>query len=207
MGLGWSAAKEVFGATSHYESYAYTVVEDFGSWSLRRYAPAVAAETHGLSEDKCFVTLARYIGVFSTPENMGQAPVAMTTPVVNRGIATPIAMTAPVISASGSSMSFVLPSKYQRVEDAPAPTSPNVRLVAVPPKEAAALQFGGKCQGMEEAKGKYEELLELIKGHGLVAAGPWELHRHNPPYTLPMFRTNEVVVPVAPVAHAAPAST
>ena len=24
----------------------------------------------------------------------------------------------------------------------------------------------------------------------------WELHRHNPPYTLGMFRTNEVLVPV-----------
>mmetsp|Transcript_89151 Transcript_89151/g.230088 ORF Transcript_89151/g.230088 Transcript_89151/m.230088 type:complete len:207 (-) Transcript_89151:86-706(-) len=196
MGLGWSGAKEVFGITSHYESYAYKVVEDFGSWTLRRYEPAVAAETHGLNADKCFMTLARYIGVFSKGENVSQASVAMTTPVVNTGAR--IAMTTPVVnSGSEESMSFILPSQYQKVEDAPVPTNPNIRLVAVPAKEAAALVFSGNCRGMEEALPKYQELLGLMKGRGLIAAGPWELHRHNPPYTLPMFRTNEVVVPVA----------
>eukprot|EP00971_Amphidinium_carterae_P199331 3955702-Amphidinium_carterae.1 len=54
---------EVFGAVSHYESYAYTVVKDYGSWTVRRYAPAVAAQVQeGGGEDSSFMTLAAYIG-------------------------------------------------------------------------------------------------------------------------------------------------
>merc|ERR1712048_1102290 len=94
MGLAWSASKEIFGATSHYESYAYETLEDHGNWSLRAYAPAVAAETSTSDDNNGFMRLARYIGVFSTPENQSQDAVAMTTPVVNEAIA----MTTPVVS-------------------------------------------------------------------------------------------------------------
>ena len=36
--------------------YAYTEVENYGRWSLRRYAPGVAAETSaGGNDDKSFI--------------------------------------------------------------------------------------------------------------------------------------------------------
>merc|ERR1719265_1904020 len=171
MGLAWSASKEIFGATSHYESYAYTVLQDHGSWSVRQYAPAVAAETGGTGDDNSsFRNLARYIGVFSTPENRQGDAVAMTTPVVSQ----PIAMTTPVVSTpaatEGTLMRFVLPSEYQNVSDAPVPTNSNVRIVPVPAQQMAALQFSGNCNGIEEASEKYDELLSLMKGSGWTAA-------------------------------------
>lgn len=200
MGLLWSSTKEVFGATSHYESYAYTVVADHAGWQHRRYPKAIAAMTDCNDDDKGFIRLARYIGVFSTPENTRRDAVAMTTPVVNTVASSePIAMTTPVVTGSGSrgTMCFVLPSIYQNVEDAPSPTDSSIRIVEVPEKEVAALQFSGWCAGTSAALAKYEELTELIKRHGLKPVGPWELHRFNPPYTLGPLRTNEVVVPVA----------
>merc|ERR1712032_329057 len=170
---------------------------------------AVAAETDAAndkdSEGGAFKRLARYIGVFSDPENAQRDGVAMTTPVVSK----PIAMTTPVTSQPGAmgtsvvssgsekfaTMRFVLPSKYKRVEDAPSPTNPKVRLVVVPAVEVAAMTFSGNVDH-EDAKEKFEELLGLVKGSGYSVSGPWELHRHNPPYTIPALRTNEVVVPV-----------
>lgn len=197
MGLLLSFPRELFGATSHYESYAYTTIRQYGSWSVRQYSAAVAAETSGGRGDNSgFGTLARYIGVFSTPENSQGNPVAMTTPVVS----TPIAMTTPVVSKSsgtqGSSMRFVLPSVYQQVSDAPVPTSSRVNLVAIPARQMAAFTFSGHCDGVDEAAEKYDELVALMKGSGWKPAGQWELHRHNPPYTIGPFRTNEVLVDV-----------
>lgn len=199
MGLVLSMPMEVFGATSHYEAYAYRTLEDHGAWSIRAYEPGVAAETVVDNDDRGFGRLARYIGVFGTPENRGQDAVAMTVPVVSGSSGpTAVAMTVPVVNGQGGgTMRFVLPSKYRRPEDAPAPTDPRVRLVALPGYEAAALQFSGSCGGMEDAREQYETLAASLKKHGgWTPSGAWELHRFNPPYTLAPFRTNEVVVPV-----------
>mmetsp|Transcript_78866 Transcript_78866/g.174607 ORF Transcript_78866/g.174607 Transcript_78866/m.174607 type:complete len:206 (+) Transcript_78866:88-705(+) len=196
MGLALSFPFEVFGSISHYESYKYAIVKDFGSWSLRRYAPAVAVETGGGRDNDSFMRLASYIGVFSTPANAGRTAVSMTTPVVSEAVA----MTTPVVSSGlggqGSTMRFILPSKYGRIEDAPVPSDPEVRLAAVPEKTMAAIQFSGRCEGSGDAVAKYEELMHLMQGSGWVASGQWELHRFNPPYTLAPFRTNEVLIPV-----------
>mmetsp|Transcript_46509 Transcript_46509/g.73507 ORF Transcript_46509/g.73507 Transcript_46509/m.73507 type:complete len:216 (+) Transcript_46509:60-707(+) len=203
MGLALSFPGELFGRTSHYESYAYVVLKQYSGWSIRRYAPAVAAEvTSGNSDDRSFMRLAKYIGVFSTPENEARSmpnaseAIAMTTPVISE----PIAMTTPVVSTKNmgsSSMRFVLPSKYTRACDAPMPTDAAVRLVDIPAKTVAAIQFSGRCEGCDAAAEKYEELCELLKQEGLTPSGTWELHRFNPPYTLAPFRTNEVLVPLA----------
>lgn len=213
MGAALSFPQEVFGRVGHYETYAHRVVKDYGAWTLRYYAPAVAVETGGNGdEDKNFIRLAKYIGVFSTPENKAQSPVAMTTPVISEAIAMttpvitpePIAMTTPVISESGggapgtsSPMQFILPSKYRKAADAPQPTDPEVRLRDVPAKVVAVLQFGGTCRGCEAAEPQRQELLSHVAAAGLEAEDGWELHRFNPPYTIPFFRTNEVVIPVS----------
>eukprot|EP00930_Biecheleria_cincta_P075923 TRINITY_DN63116_c0_g1_i1.p1 TRINITY_DN63116_c0_g1~~TRINITY_DN63116_c0_g1_i1.p1 ORF type:complete len:234 (-),score=28.77 TRINITY_DN63116_c0_g1_i1:108-737(-) len=191
---------EVFGRIGHYEQYSYVVLKDYGSWSIRRYAPAVAAEaSHKGNDSSQFGRLAKYIGVFSKPENVARGtpePIAMTTPVISESIA----MTVPVVSegssSQGCSMRFVLPSKYKTVDDAPAPTHPGVRLVDVPERFAAAIQFNGLCDGMDAAEPYHQELIGMMDKIGLVPAGNMELHRFNPPYTLSYFRLNEVLVPV-----------
>merc|ERR1719499_2453076 len=127
-------------------------------------------------------------------------PIAMTTPVIS---AEPIAMTTPVVNepggaqgTPGSPMQFILPSKYKKAADAPEPTDPEVRLRDVPSKVMAVIQFSGTCRGCEAAEPQRQELLSHLAAAGLQAEDGWELHRFNPPYTIPYFRTNEVVIPV-----------
>lgn len=90
--------KEIFGGYKHYEEYEYTVVKTFeDGWELREYPQRVAATVANRKHDKkdrdgAFMQLARYIGVFSTPQNQGASGVAMTTPVVMKEEC-PIAMT------------------------------------------------------------------------------------------------------------------
>jgi hypothetical protein len=60
-----------------------------------------------------------------------------------------IAMTAPVMSYNDpkkktTTMSFILPSKYQSIEDLPIPNNENVKLEVVEPYTAAVLRFSGK---------------------------------------------------------------
>merc|ERR1712060_1042380 len=117
--------------------------------------------------------LAKYIGVFSNPENKTRSGpqesenIAMTTPVISESIA----MTTPVVSTTlkrnASCMRFVLPSKYTRACDAPVPTDSDIRVIDIPSKTVAAIQFSGRCDGCEAAIEKYEELCELLKKGGL----------------------------------------
>merc|ERR1712176_786091 len=93
-------------------------------------------------------------------------------------------------------MSFILPSKYKKVADAPVPTEPEVRLREVPSKVMAALVFSGTCHGCLAAEEQRQQLLAHMAAVGLQAEEQWELHRHNPPYTIPAFRTNEVLISV-----------
>merc|ERR1719469_1760772 len=61
-----------------------------------------------MDDDKNFMRLARYIGVFGNAENKAQAGVAMTTPVVTDGAA----------KKGLTPMRFVLPSKYTQASEA-----------------------------------------------------------------------------------------
>jgi hypothetical protein len=69
----------------------------------------------------------------------------MTAPVLIAPEAIP--MTAPVLvagggEAAGDTMSFVLPaSKYSKVEDAPVPTNPNIKLQQLPERVQAVRAF------------------------------------------------------------------
>ena len=81
----------VFGRISE-ELPRHTVVMEKATYQIRRYDPSIAVmcdyrQGWGTSADGGpFGSLARYIGVFSTPENMAKTqkaePIAMTAPVL-----------------------------------------------------------------------------------------------------------------------------
>jgi len=184
---------------------------------LRSYAPMVVAQVEwavGSSgpeqaekQEKPFFLLARYIGVFGKPENTGDEAVAMTAPVMMGTAPQKMAMTAPVLLGStaeaGSEetrefMRFVLPSSYT-VETAPTPSNPRVQILAVPAKLVAALGFsGGRSKAWTDRHGAI--LLEALAAAGLKPVSdelePWVYAGFNPPFTLPMFRMNEVYIDV-----------
>jgi hypothetical protein len=118
-----------------------------------------------------------------------------------------IAMTAPVMSYNDpnkktTTMSFILPSKYQSIEDLPVPNNDSVKLEVVEPYTAAVLRFSGRWTP-SSTNTQLKRLLELLRADKEVRltvdsedeVQP-KLARYNPPWTIPFFRTTEIIVPI-----------
>ena len=162
-------------------------------YELRTYGPAVSAEVESqgsqMGGGDAFGLLARYIGVFGKPANVS----------VTAKQAEKIAMTAPVTSqqtsATAYKMAFILPNKYQSVDQAPEPEDPRVKLVGLPRRVVAAKGFGGYAREEDVEKQK-AALLKLLQDDAVATAGEPELARYNDPWTPGFLRTNEIWVVV-----------
>lgn len=107
-----------------------------------------------------------------------------------------IAMTAPVrmeIGNTGSTMSFVMPEKYQE-SDLPKPKDSGVHIVKSSPQYVAVIRFGGYADD-EKIKSKREELLQLVAEKGIKVAGEYAFLGYNAPFQF-WGRKNEVVIPI-----------
>eukprot|EP00179_Madagascaria_erythrocladioides_P006411 CAMPEP_0198309948 /NCGR_PEP_ID=MMETSP1450-20131203/2168_1 /TAXON_ID=753684 ORGANISM="Madagascaria erythrocladiodes, Strain CCMP3234" /NCGR_SAMPLE_ID=MMETSP1450 /ASSEMBLY_ACC=CAM_ASM_001115 /LENGTH=281 /DNA_ID=CAMNT_0044012733 /DNA_START=20 /DNA_END=865 /DNA_ORIENTATION=+ len=213
----------------------YTASSPF-KYEVRSYPPQVEAYVSSGSfaavdperaSSIMFMKLAKYIGVFGTPQNRARGnsnpeamamtapvlnepePIAMTAPVMNQPEA--IAMTAPVMNqpeqtdgaVRSQTMAFLLPlPTYDSVESAPVPTDEDVKLRLIPGRTLAVVTFAGnRGTPADDAfcKEQFNKLVAALQDDKRVTlpSNPqWIMARYNPPYTPPMFRTNEVMVPV-----------
>lgn len=192
------------------------------SYEVWRYGSSVAATVHASSlatgdkpaptgrefESLAFRTLGRYIGVFATPQNKASTasvpePIAMTAPVVISPLPEKVTMTAPVVlgvgqTESGQSMTFLLPSKYKKVEDAPVPENPAVKLsLALAGRCEAVMRYSGNIN-MDLASDKAKAFVQMLERDGVKITGSWTVHGYNAPFVLPWFKRNEIHVPVDP---------
>ena len=165
---------------------------------IRRYGPRVFVETRRMlgessREGSAFRSLFRYID----GGNAAEAEIAMTAPVETRG--EKIAMTAPVETrASGDDyvMRFFLPTRFT-LETAPAPTEDGLILGQTPERVEAVIRFTGSRDAA--AQQTHEALLrDALAGSGWRPIGLARAYLYDPPFTLPMFRRNEIAMPVAP---------
>lgn len=195
------AGCSVFGNRSGYEQPGYKVVESFGeATEVRAYEPRVAAEARVENEDlddgrnAAFRMLFDYI----TGENRAAAKIAMTVPVESTDTSEEIAMTAPVESARTADnqvyMRFFLPAKYDR-NSAPKPLDERVKIVDVPVQTVAVLRFSGFGSEATVAE-KKQELQASLATTSWRPLSDAVVYFYDPPWTLPFFRRNEVVVPV-----------
>ncbi|CAN8316982.1 unnamed protein product [Cochlearia groenlandica] len=172
------------------ETPKYTVAKSSGGYEIREYPPAVAAEiTYDPSvfkgdKDGGFQILAKYIGVFGKPENQKPEQIAMTAPVITKE-GEKIAMTSPVITKEGETIAM---------------TSPVVTKEEGGEKKTVTMQFllPAMYKKAEEAPRPTDERV-VIKEEGGRKYGVVTFSGtagFNPPWTLPPFRTNEVMVPV-----------
>ena len=171
------------------EEPSYRVLERREGYELRRYEPRleVEAQVRGGYEDSLgrgFRVLFRYI----SGENEGAAKIAMTAPVLHRDEEDGEG------AATVHRVAFVLPSRFRR-QDAPLPREADVRIVEVEGHTAAALRFSGYATERRTAR-KRSELLARVQRDGLRIAGPARLAQHNPPWTPPFLRRNEILLPV-----------
>lgn len=125
----------------------------------------------------------------------------MTAPVITGG-PKELAMTAPVVTGQDF-MQFVLPFGLKRLEDVPQPNNKDITIRQVPRKIVAVSRFSGSfSQSLFTSKLEdlYQKLKqdrvvmdsELVKEDDYLGGLPWSYAQYNPPFTLPMFRRNEV---------------
>jgi hypothetical protein len=107
-------------------------------------------------------------------------------------------MTAPVLQQPGAEgewrMLFVLPADMT-AETAPVPAEDAVRIDTLPARRVAAIRFSGLLRDSNVVEAR-ERLVQWMQAEGLSAAGPAEVAGYNPPWTLPWFRRNEILIPI-----------
>lgn len=190
------ASCSVFGSAAAPEP-KYTVVSSDGAFEIRDYPVlAVAATPMSDGQRASFGRLFDYI----SGENTGATKIAMTAPVLQSVEAgTEIAMTAPVLQSFGADgqreMVFVLTDEFT-ADTAPEPKNPQVRIAEVPARRVAVLRFSGSFSDAAIAENT-TVLQGWMTGQGLSPAGAPESAGYNPPWTLPPFRRNEVLIPIA----------
>lgn len=185
----------VFGGPSAPEP-AYDVVRAAEPFEIRAYpALTIASTPMGSGENSAFQRLFDYI----SGENRGNREVAMTAPVIEQpSEGAEIEMTAPVLQKAGpdgqTRMIFVLPAGMT-AETAPVPTDASVRIDTLPARQIAAIRFTGLMReaDVDEAR---DDLRAWMEAEGLRADGPAEVAGYNPPWTLPWFRRNEILIPI-----------
>mmetsp|Transcript_15867 Transcript_15867/g.43884 ORF Transcript_15867/g.43884 Transcript_15867/m.43884 type:complete len:227 (+) Transcript_15867:207-887(+) len=177
------------------------------TYQIREYGTRFVAEVEYAGGNRNtgtpFRALAKYIGVFGEAENEGSESMAMTAPVAMERKGTPMAMTAPVAmekttaEQGGKRMKFFLPAEYDALEKIPKPTNPNVKITEIPPQVGVVHRYSGSLTDElhdEKAKALSEQLREdgIDRMTEEYVLQHYQFWGYNPPFTLPMFRRNEV---------------
>ena len=184
------------------EEPSFAVLEKRNGYEIRQYAPYIIAETqvtgsYSNALNEGFRIVADYI----FGNNTSKTSIAMTAPVLENKSES-IAMTVPVINTLENeqtrTISFVLPSKYT-LETLPAPNNSKVILTEVPARTVAVLRFN--WYATENRATKKEALLEeLITNDGLIVNGAVQVAQYNPPFSMPLIRRNEIIIPINDLA-------
>lgn len=204
------------GTTMATEEPKFELISKEKNIELRRYPAFIVAETWvdgDMSEasNKGFRAIAGYIfGDNKVAGGTDPAKIAMTAPVTLEPAAPSqkIAMTAPVtiepqagetLNMEGAKrwrVHFVMPSQYT-LATLPKPNNTAVTLREVPAKTWAVLNFSG-FNTEARVQQHTDELLAWVGAKKMTRIGNPQLARYDPPWTLPMFRRNEIMVEVSP---------
>ncbi|WP_166423770.1 heme-binding protein [Paraglaciecola sp. 20A4] len=187
-------------------SAPYTLLksDDSEKIEVRNYASMVWVSTSMSqgSGSSAFRKLFAYIG----GENEGATEITMTAPVImsdkeSSGKGTKIAMTAPVfmddnaLAANGNAvMSFVMPNDFT-LQTTPKPTNTDVVVSEVKNYKVAVIEFSGRLSD-SNIKKYTERLTNWIDTHGYTAISTAIKAGYNGPFTIPMFRKNELLIEI-----------
>lgn len=191
LGLLWT------GHVMAIEEPRYEVILADGPFEIRRYAPVLIAETlvegdMDEASNKGFRLIADFIfGNNQGAESSTGEKIAMTAPVTVE----PQQINATVASARQWHVNFVMPSRFT-LASIPKPKNSAVTLREVPSKHYIVLQYSG-FNTMSRVQSKTQEATEWALKKNLKVIGTPQLSRYDPPWTLPMFRRNEIMVEIS----------
>ena len=194
------------------EEPKYEVIQTDGAFEMRKYAPILIAETMvdgdmDEASNKGFRLIADYIfGNNQVVDSNANTKIAMTAPVTVEPVSQKIAMTAPVTvepQFTDSHMQntkkwrihFVMPSQYT-LANIPKPKNDVITLKEVPSKYFLVYSYSW-LNTLSRVQNKTDEALEWANRKGLKVIGAPKLSRYDPPWTLPMFKRNEIMLEIA----------
>jgi hypothetical protein len=185
------------------EEPSFTISDQEAPFEIRQYEPMIIAEvivdgTRDEASNKGFRMIADFIFGNNEASSKESQKIAMTAPVTIEP--QKIAMTAPVTidqsSDKGWRVQFVMPRQYT-METLPKPKNPLVHIKEITGKRYAAMRFSG-FNNQEKIENNTQQLREWIEAKHLYAIGQPQLARYNPPWTLPPWRRNEILIEIAP---------
>jgi len=178
------------------EEPKYNVLLKEDAFELRQYAPQLVAETAvngdmDSASSQGFRAIADFIfGNNKAPGQNTSAKIAMTAPVTVQ----PRANENSLREARDWRIEFVMPSEYT-MATLPKPNNQAVQLREVPAQRFAVLRYSG-LNTESKVEDKTRDLLAWVKTKNWQMVGSPQLSRYDPPWTLPMWRRNEIRVEV-----------
>jgi hypothetical protein len=210
--LSWLSLSLFSSIAMAIEEPSYEVLRSEGPFEIRRYAPLLVAETWvdgdmDEASNKGFRLIANYIfGNNQRPDSDQTAKIAMTAPVTVEpqpsAMATAAPMTVEPQSADGGLASanrwrihFVMPRAYT-LASIPKPKNDAVQLREIPAKVFVVHTYSW-LNTQHRVQQKIQETLQWAQRNSLQVIGAPQLARYDPPWTLPMFKRNEIMVEIA----------
>ena len=178
------------------EEPKYNVLLKEDAFELRQYAPQLLAETAvngdmDSASSQGFRTIADFIfGNNKAPGQNTSAKIAMTAPVTVQ----PRTDDSSLRQATDWRIQFVMPSEY-KLASLPKPNNQAVQLRELPAQRFAVLRYSG-FNNESKVEDKTKELMAWVKTKNWQTIGSPQLSRYDPPWTLPMWRRNEIRVEV-----------
>jgi effector-binding domain-containing protein len=170
-------------------------------FEIREYAPKIIAQVEVFGDfdqasSKGFKVLADYI-FGNNKRKDGNSRIEMTAPVEMEPLPQKINMAKPVLTEGNDNtwiVSFIMPSEFT-LETLPEPNNKNIKILSIPKEKYAVIIFSGLVR--ESSYQEKEKLLnQFIKEKKLKSSGEIKIARYNPPWTLPFFRRNELMIKV-----------
>jgi hypothetical protein len=165
------------------ETPKYKIISKHEGFEVRRYSDMVIATTKVQADFKSSTSSGfRRIASYIFGGNDKKMKIAMTAPVISD---------CPSEGLNTFNISFVMPKEYS-IDDLP---KANTSLVSIEQEslgDVAVLTFGGWAT--ESRSISYQQKLSaLLKKSGIEPQGGFMVAQFNSPWTLPMFRKNELM--------------
>ena len=183
------------------EEPEFSIIYKKDNFEIREYAPKIIAQikisgNFDEASSKGFRGLADFIFGNNLINNESEK-ISMTAPVVAEPALREAPMINPVLAKEKNNqwlISFVMPKEYS-LKTIPKPNNSEVKLMTLPKEKFAVIVFSGLVR-----ESSYNEKIILlnnfIKKQKLETSGSVQIARYNPPWTLPFFRRNELMIKI-----------
>ena len=171
------------------------------NFEIREYLPKILAQVSVKGDfsdasSKGFKILADFI-FGNNIINDDSERIDMTAPVVLEPKSKIIDMTSTLITEGRGRewlVSFVMP-KHFTLKTLPKPNNKSIQIIGLPKEKYVVKVFSGLVR---ESNYKEQVILlnDFIKKRNLNVSGQIQIARYNPPWTLPFFRRNELMVKI-----------